>query len=331
MSYITVIGAGSWGTTLAELLAQKEYDVTLWVYERELAEEMDRTRVNSVYLPDVKVSDNLKITSDLEKTLSNARYIVSVIPTQFMRPVLAQAAPHIPEDAVIISASKGIENETLLTCSQIIKQSVDRTVAVLSGPSFAKEVINRMPTAVTLASEDYATCLLLQEVFNTNYFRVYSHHDMIGVELGGALKNVMAIASGISDGLGLGNSARSALITRALAEMTRLGVMMGASENTFSGLSGVGDLVLTCSSNLSRNYTVGFELGRGDKLVDIIAKRKSVAEGVATTKSAHGLAQKYNVEMPIVAEVYKVLYEDKNPSVAVQDLMKRTLKAEFYG
>jgi glycerol-3-phosphate dehydrogenase (NAD(P)+) len=331
MSYITVIGAGSWGTTLAMLLAEKDYDVTLWMYEEDLASEMDRTRVNSVYLPDVTIPDNISVTSDLRKALSKARYVVNVIPTQFIRPVLKEAAPHIPDNAVIVSASKGIENETFRTCSQIIKETVNRTVAVLSGPSFAKEVVKRLPTAVTLASEDYGTCLLLQEIFNTNYFRVYTHHDMIGVELGGALKNVMAIASGISDGLGLGNNARSALITRALAEMTRLGAMMGANENTFSGLSGVGDLVLTCSSNLSRNYTVGYELGQGETLSDIIAKRKSVAEGVATTKSAHGVARKYNVEMPIVAEVYSVLYEDKKAARAVQDLMTRTLKAEFHG
>lgn len=331
MSYITVIGAGSWGTTLAVLLAEKNYDVTLWMYERELAEEMQKTRVNSVYLPDVTIPDDISVTADIEKALSKARYVLNVVPTQFIRPVLSQAAQHIPESAVIIIASKGIENETYLTGSAIIREFVDRTIAVLSGPSFAKEVIKKLPTAVTLASEDYGTCLLLQEVFNTSYFRVYSHHDVIGVELGGALKNVMAIAAGISDGLGLGNNARSALITRALAEMTRLGVMMGANEHTFSGLSGLGDLVLTCSSELSRNYTVGFELGKGEKLSDIISRRKSVAEGVATTKSANGLAKKYNVEMPIVSEVYSVLYEEKAPKQAVTDLMNRTLKAEFHG
>jgi glycerol-3-phosphate dehydrogenase (NAD(P)+) len=331
MSYITVIGAGSWGTTLAMLLAEKDYDVTLWVYEKELAEEIEKTRVNSVYLPETVIPEDISVTPDMEEAFKNARYVVTAVPTQFIRPVMSQAAPHIPEGAVIINASKGIENETYLTGSAIIREFADRTVAVLSGPSFAKEVIRKLPTAVTLASEDYGTCLLLQEVFNTSYFRVYSHHDIIGVELGGALKNVMAIAAGISDGLGLGNNARSALITRALAEMTRLGVMMGANENTFSGLSGLGDLVLTCSSELSRNYTVGFELGKGKKLSDIVARRKSVAEGVATTKAANELAKKYNVEMPIVSEVYSVLYEEKTPGQAVSDLMNRTLKAEFHG
>ncbi|MGD2079596.1 MAG: NAD(P)H-dependent glycerol-3-phosphate dehydrogenase, partial [Nitrospirota bacterium] len=201
----------------------------------------------------------------------------------------------------------------------------------ISGPSFAKEVIKRLPTAVTLAARDYGKCLLLQEVFSTDYFRVYTHHDVIGVELGGALKNVMAVASGISDGMELGNGARSALITRALAEISRLGVIVGANENTFSGLSGLGDLVLTCTSAISRNYTVGYELGRGERLTDIISRRKSVAEGVATTKAAHELGLKHNVDMPIVSEVYSVLYENKDPRQAVTDLMNRTLKAEFHG
>ncbi len=331
MSYITVIGAGSWGTTLSVLLALKDYDVSLWVYEPNLAEEMRNFRVNSVYMPDVTIPDHVSITSDMELSLRNARYIVTVVPTQFIRQVLTAATPHIPEGSIIINASKGLENETYLTGTAIIKQIVKRTVAVISGPSFAKEVAKKKPTAVTLASEDYGNCLLLQEVFSTEYFRVYTHHDVIGVELGGALKNVMAIAAGISDGMDLGNNARSALITRALAEMTRLGVMMGANENTFFGLSGVGDLVLTCSSALSRNYTVGFELGRGEGLTDIISKRKSVAEGVFSTKAAYELARKYNVEMPIVSEVYAVLHEGKEPRQAVNDLMTRTPKAEFHG
>lgn len=329
--YITVIGAGSWGTTLAVLLAEKNYDVSLWVHEKDLAEEMNRTRVNRVFLPDAVIPDGVYVTSDFEKALPKARYVVTAVPTQFLRSVLSSAAPYIPEDALIVNASKGIENETHLTGTGIIRQHFDRPVAVISGPSFAKEVIKRLPTAVTLASEDYENSLLLQEVFSTDYFRVYTHHDIIGVELGGALKNVMAIASGISDGMELGHNARSALITRALAEMTRLGVMLGANENTFAGLSGLGDLVLTCSSHLSRNYTVGFELGRGDKLADITSRRMSVAEGVATTRAAREIALKYNVEMPIVAEVYSVLYEEKEPRRAVADLMQRTLKAEFYG
>ncbi len=331
MSYITVIGAGSWGTTLAALLSKKGYDTTLWVYEEDLAEEIRKTRLNSTYLPGHVLPDELGITSSLEEALSKARYVVSAVPTQFMRSVLQEAAPYVPDETIMVSASKGIENSTYKTCSTIIREVLDRTAAVVSGPSFAKEVITEMPTAVTLASEEYDTCLLLQEIFNTNYFRVYTHHDVLGVELGGALKNVMAIASGISDGLGLGHSARSALITRALAEMTRLGVMLGASENTFYGLSGLGDLVLTCSSSLSRNYTVGFELGRGSTLEEIVTSRKSVAEGVATTKAAYELADKHNVEMPIVSEVYAVLYGGKKPGQAVRDLMTRALKSEFHG
>ncbi len=331
MSYITVMGAGSWGTTLAALLGEKDFDVSLWVYEKDLAEEMKRTRVNRVYLPEAVIPDNISVTWDMEQALRNARYVVNAVPTQFIRRVMTQAAYYIPVDAVIISASKGIENDTYLTGSAIIREATNHTAAVISGPSFAKEVIRHLPTAVTLAAQDYGNCLLLQEVFSTDYFRVYTHYDVIGVELGGALKNVMAIAAGISDGMGLGNNARSALITRALAEMSRLGVILGANENTFSGLSGLGDLVLTCSSAISRNYTVGYELGQGESLTDIISKRKSVAEGVATTKAAHELAARHNVDMPIVSEVYSVLYENKNPRQAVIDLMSRTLKAEFHG
>jgi glycerol-3-phosphate dehydrogenase (NAD(P)+) len=204
-------------------------------------------------------------------------------------------------------------------------------VAVLSGPSFAKEVIKKLPTAVTLATEDKDIGLLLQEMFNVNNFRVYTHDDVLGVELGGALKNVMAIAAGIADSLGLGNNARASMITRGLVEMTRLGVAMGAKERTFSGLSGIGDLVLTCTSPLSRNYTVGVKLGQGLKLKDILGQMKSVAEGVATAESAYALSRKHGIEMPIVEQVYRVLYEDKDPVSAVKDLMERSLKSEFYG
>jgi glycerol-3-phosphate dehydrogenase (NAD(P)+) len=204
-------------------------------------------------------------------------------------------------------------------------------VTVLSGPSFAKEVIKKLPTAVTLATGDNNTGIALQEIFNTQYFRVYTHDDIIGAEMGGALKNVMAIAAGIAESLGLGNNARASLITRGLIEMTRLAVAIGARERTFSGLSGIGDLVLTCTSPLSRNYTVGMKLGQGLKLKEILGLTKSVAEGVATAESAYALSQKYSIEMPIIEQVYKILYEDKDPSLAVKDLMERSLKSEFYG
>ncbi|OHE55474.1 MAG: glycerol-3-phosphate dehydrogenase [Thermodesulfovibrio sp. RBG_19FT_COMBO_42_12] len=331
MSYISVIGAGSWGTTLACLLSDKGFDVTLWVYEKELAEEINKTRINKTYLPDVLIPDDIKVTNNIGDSIKKARYVLNAIPAQYVRTVFKEAIPYIPDEATLISISKGIERGTLLTVSSVLKELTDHTIAVLSGPSFAKEVIKKLPTAVTLAAEDKNTGLMLQEIFNLNNFRVYTHDDIIGAEIGGALKNVMAIASGISDSLGLGNNARASLITRGLIEMTRLGVAMGAKERTFSGLSGIGDLVLTCTSPLSRNYTVGVKLGHGLKPRDILNQTKSVAEGVATAESAYNLSKKYNIEMPIVEQVYRVLYEDKDPAFAVKDLMERSLKSEFYG
>jgi glycerol-3-phosphate dehydrogenase (NAD(P)+) len=329
MSYISVIGAGSWGTTLACLLAEKEYDVVLWAFEKDLIETMHATGMNSVYLPEVQLPANLKVTHDIEEAVKKARYILNVVPTQFTRAVFKEAVQYIPENAVIISASKGIEQGTLLTVSSILKEITGHQTAVLSGPSFAKEVINKFPTAVTLATEDPDAGLILQEIFNTHYFRVYTHKDMLGVELGGALKNVIAIASGISDGLGLGHSARAALITRGLVEIVRLGVSLGADERTFSGLSGLGDLVLTCTGPLSRNYSVGVGLGKGLKLKEILSSTKSVAEGVATALSAFELSRRQGVEMPIVEQIYEVIYKEKSPVDAVSMLMNRTLKSEF--
>jgi len=329
MSYIAVIGAGSWGTTLAALLAGKEYDVSLWAFEKDLVETIYNTGVNSVYLPDVQLPANLKVTHDLEEAVKKSRYILNVVPTQFTRAVFNEAIKYIQEKAVIISASKGIEQGTLLTVSSILKEITGHQIAVLSGPSFAKEVISKLPTAVTLATEDPDTGLILQEIFNTRYFRVYTHTDVLGVEFGGALKNVIAIASGITDGLGLGHSARAALITRGLAEIVRLGVSLGADERTFSGLSGLGDLVLTCTGPLSRNYSVGVSLGKGMKLKEILSSTKSVAEGVATSLSAFELSRKQDIEMPIVEQIYEVIYKEKSPVDAVSMLMNRMLKPEF--
>ena len=331
MSYISVIGAGAWGTTLACLLAKKGYDTVIWALEEDVANEINASGKNTAYLPDVELPKTLRATSDIAEAVSKARFVLNVVPTQHTRSVMEQASKHMEENSIVISASKGIENSTYLTVSAIIRKVTGKNVAVLSGPSFAAEVTKNLPTAVTLAAEDYTTGLMLQEIFNTDYFRVYTHHDTLGVELGGALKNVMAVASGISEGLGLGNSARSALITRSLAEMSRLGVSMGANENTFMGLSGIGDLVLTCSSPLSRNYTVGYRLGQGETLEDIMEGRKSVAEGVHTAKAAFELSQMQNVDMPIVEQVYHVIYEDKPAVEAVTDLMRRAPKPEFQG
>jgi glycerol-3-phosphate dehydrogenase (NAD(P)+) len=331
MSYISVIGSGSWGTTLAHLLSDKGYEVTLWAHEKPLAEEMQAARVNSTYLPDVRLPDDLKVTNSIEDAVKKARYVVSAVPAQYTRAVFTMAIPHMIDDVILISVSKGIEKGTLLTVSSILKELTAHRVAVLSGPSFAKEVIRKLPAAVTIAAEDTNTGVVLQEIFNTNSFRVYTHDDILGVELGGALKNVMAVAAGISDSLGFGNNARASLITRGLIEMTRLGVAMGAKAKTFSGLSGIGDLVLTCTSPLSRNYTVGIKLGQGLKLKDILSQTQSVAEGVATAASAFELSKKYAIEMPIIEQVYQVLYEEKDPFFAAKDLMDRSLKSEFYG
>ena len=330
MSYVAVIGAGSWGTTLASLLSKKGYDVSLWVYEKDLAEEIERTRLNKLYLPDIRLPENIMVSHRIDEVVNKARYILSVVPAQYTRAVFKEISPYLSNGSAIISASKGIERGTLMTISSVLKELTGHEVAALSGPSFAKEVIKNLPTAVTLATENRNTGFLLQELFNTNTFRVYTHNDILGVEIGGALKNVIAIAAGISDSLGLGNNARASLITRGLAEITRLGVAMGAEEKTFAGLSGLGDLVLTCTSALSRNYTLGIKLGQGMKLKDILEQTISVVEGVETAESAFELSNKYNVEMPIVEQVYRIINEGKDPVLAVSDLMSRSMKPEFY-
>ncbi len=326
-----MIGAGSWGTTLAVLLAEKGYYVTLWAYEKELAERINKRKENDIYLPGIALPADLNATHDIAEAANRARYIVSAVPTQHIRPVFSALQPHLGDEALVISVSKGIEINTLLTPSMILGEILHRPVSALSGPSFAKEVIAKLPTAVTLATEDKKTALLLQEIFNTAYFRVYTHDDIIGVEIGGALKNVIAIASGICDGLGLGHDARAALITRGLSEIKRLGIGMQAKEVTFSGLSGLGDFVLTCTGPLSRNYTVGYKLGQGQKLSDIVSRTQYVAEGVATTLSAYELSKKKGIDIPITEQIYLTLYKDKPPIEAVRDLMNRALKSEFYG
>lgn len=329
MDRIAVIGAGSWGTTLACLLAEKGFDVSLWAYEKEVADEIRNACTNTAYLPGAVLPSNLRAVEGLETALKDARYVLNAVPAQFTRPLFRDASAYIPDGAVIVCASKGIEQGTLMTLSSVLREVTGREVAVLSGPSFAREVISKRPTAVTLAVESMDRGLELQEVFNTNYFRVYTHSDVLGVELGGSLKNVIAIASGISDGLGLGHNARAALITRGLAEIVRLGRSMGADTRTFSGLSGLGDLVLTCTGPLSRNYSVGINLGRGMKLKDILAATRSVAEGVTTALSAYELSVKHKVEMPIIEQVYEVIYREKNPEEAVVLLMNRALRSEF--
>jgi len=329
---IGVIGAGSWGTTLANLLAKKGHDVTLWAYEPELVEEMGRTGVNGLFLPGITLDSALRYTNDLPEAVSGKGMILCVAPSQVVRHVITQVLPFLATDVVIVSASKGIELDTLLTVSQVYEELLPpdlyRNFAVVSGPSFAREVALEMPTAVVAAAVDDQVARRVQQAFSAPYFRLYTNRDVVGVELGGAIKNVIAIAAGISDGLGFGFNTRAALITRGLAEMTRLGRAMGADSATFAGLAGMGDLVLTCTGDLSRNRTVGMQLGKGRSLTDILGEMRMVAEGVKTTESAHALARRLGIDMPITAKVYEVLHEDKPARTAVIELMTRDLKAE---
>ncbi len=329
---IGVVGAGSWGTTLADLLAKKHYSVTLWAYEAELVERMGRTRENDIFLPGFQLAGNLAFSNDLAEVAAGKDLLLLVPPSQVMRQVVSQAAAHIAPGTLIVSAAKGIENETLQLMSEVLAEVLPapfaERLAFLSGPSFAREVAAEMPTAVAIAAANPAVARATQEIFSTAAFRVYSNDDVIGVELGGALKNVIALAAGVSDGLGFGHNTRAALITRGLAEMTRLGLALGAQSATFAGLAGMGDLVLTCTGELSRNRSVGVELGRGRSLEEILAGMTMVAEGVKTTLSAYQLAKKLGVEVPITAQMYRILYQAKSPRQAVSDLMLRELKPE---
>jgi glycerol-3-phosphate dehydrogenase (NAD(P)+) len=329
---IGVIGAGAWGTALSMLLADKGHDVTLWMYEKDLAEETARTRDNRVYLPGFTLPESIQVTSSLETAVRDKAIILSVVPSHTVRAVSRQFTSFLSRDGVIVSASKGIEIETLMPLSEVFKdilpeQFHDR-LCILSGPSFAKEVAQKMPTAVTLASYDPVIAKKVQAIFSNPYFRIYTNPDVIGVELAGSLKNVVAIAAGVLEGMGYGYNTMAALLTRGLAEMARLGIAMGGSLQTFSGLAGMGDLVLTCTGGLSRNRTLGLRIGKGEKLNDIMSGMKTVAEGVKTARAARHLARKFNVDMPIVDEVYQLLYEEKDPKQAVKDLMNRELKDE---
>ena len=330
---IGVVGAGSWGSTLAQLLAGAGCKVDLWVFEEELCRTIRETRENNLYLPGFRLHPNITPHNEIEKVVSGRSLLVMVVPSHVYRLVARQMLPYLGKDVIIVSATKGIENDTLLTMSGIWQDILPARntvrLASLGGPTFAREVIQQIPTAITVAAEDLDTARTVQHVFSTNYFRVYTSLDKIGLELAGALKNVIALAAGASDGLGFGHNTLAALITRGLAEIARLGVRMGAHPMTFSGLSGVGDLVLTCTGDLSRNRTVGFQLGRGRKLADILGEMRMVAEGVKTARSVHFLAQRMEVDMPISEQVYQVLYEDKDPLQAFRELMERDLKHEL--
>jgi len=332
MMKIGVIGAGSWGTTLANLLAKKGYDVTLWVYEQDLAVRLTETRINDLYLDGIPLSSNLSYTNVLADAVQGCKALLLVSPSQVMRPVLNRLKSYLSDDCLLISAAKGIENDSLLTMSEVLQEvlgtDVKQRSAFLSGPSFAREVAEEQPTAVAVASDDLAVACQVQEMFSTEYFRVYTNQDVVGIEIGGALKNVIALAAGVADGLGFNHNARAALITRGLAEIARLGEALGAQEATFAGLAGMGDLVLTCTGDLSRNRSVGIELGRGRKLDEILNQMRMVAEGVKTTLSAYQLATKLGIAMPITEQMYQILYENKDPQRAVTDLMNRALSSE---
>ncbi len=330
---IGVVGAGSWGTTLANLLGEKGFKVDHWVFEAEVRKQIQERRENRIFLPGFTLSPNIFPTDDLSHVVSGKDIVLIVVPSHFMRETSKKAAGNISKNTIIVSASKGIENKTHLTMSGVLKETLpevqEDNFAVLSGPSFAREVAAKVPTLIAVASSDKKTAGLVQHVFATPNFRVYTSSDMIGVELGGSVKNVIAIAAGIADGLGLGLNTRAALITRGLTEMRRLGLKLGANPRTFTGLAGVGDLILTCTGDLSRNHTVGKQIGKGKKLKAILSEMRMVAEGVKTAKSVYNLSKKLGVEMPISNEIYHILYDDISPKEALYRLMTRDLKQEL--
>ncbi len=329
---VSVIGAGSWGTALAKHLAGSGHQVRLWAFEPQVAQAVNQDHQNPVFLPGFTLPENLTAFNDLAEALAGAQMVVMVVPSHVFRQVLTQAAPHLPPQAAFVSCAKGIEAQTGFTMCEVaedvLPKSFHRSLCCLSGPSFAKEVAAGMPTAVTVASRSPKLAQEVQHVFSTPLFRVYTSPDLVGVELGGAIKNPLAIAAGMCAGLELGHNTLAALITRGLAEMTRLSQAKGGQLATLSGLAGLGDLVLTCTSELSRNRTVGFRLGQGESIDQITASMQMVAEGVINTKTVSALAQEAGVEMPITQAVYQVIYQGRKPREVLQELMTRQLKAE---
>ncbi|HRI46146.1 MAG: NAD(P)-dependent glycerol-3-phosphate dehydrogenase [Ignavibacteriaceae bacterium] len=329
---VTVLGAGAWGTTLAILLHYNGHSVTLWEYKKDYAKKLLKHRLNQTYLPDIPIPEEINITHNLEEATINKNMIVLGTPAQFLRSVLKNVDYRDIKNSIFVSLSKGIEINTLLTMSQVISDvypELDKSqIGVISGPSHAEEVSRRIPTAVVAASSAKETSKTIQAAFMTSYFRVYSTCDILGAELGGAFKNVIAIGAGIIDGAKFGDNTKAAIMTRGIAEISRLGITMGAKPETFSGLSGMGDLIVTCMSRHSRNRYVGEKIGGGMKLKDVLKNMYAVAEGVETSRSASQLAKKYKVETPITNEVYKVLFEEKDPVKATTDLMTRDMKEE---
>jgi glycerol-3-phosphate dehydrogenase (NAD(P)+) len=333
MDQVAVIGAGAWGTALAKVLGDKGNRVRLWARREDHARAIARDRENSLYLPGVRLPEAVLPTSSLPEALTGSELVVLVVPSHAFRETLVAARPSISRSAALVSATKGIENDTLMLMGEVLVEvlgpAMGERLTVLSGPSFAREVASGFPTNVVVASHDAELCVEVQRAFATERMRVYSSDDPTGVEVGGALKNVIAIAAGACDGLGFGHNTRAALITRGLAEIARVAVAKGGSLLSIAGLAGMGDLVLTCTGDLSRNRKVGFEMGRGKKLEEVLAQLGHVAEGVRTAKSAHDLALQLDVELPICNEVYSVLYGGKSPQQAVEDVLTRPLKKEW--
>ncbi|MCK6550394.1 NAD(P)-dependent glycerol-3-phosphate dehydrogenase [Myxococcota bacterium] len=331
---VGVIGAGAWGTALANLLAERDDDdVVLWAYEPEVVESVNREHVNRVFLDGIELAKNLRATSDLAEACHDKALVVLVAPSHVMRGVMTKAAPFLTPGTPIVSASKGIEQDTLMTMDEVLRDVLPiahhAMLAYLSGPSFARDVALRHPTAVSVAARFENVAAEVQRRMSAPYFRIYTSTDVIGVELGGALKNVMAIGAGAVDGLGFGDNTKAALVTRGLAEMSRLAVRRGANPLTLEGLSGLGDLMLTCTGGQSRNRQVGYRLGRGEKIEDIIRDMKQVAEGVKTSRSVYELAKREGIDMPIATAVYRMLYEGLPAQEAVIELMTRSLKREL--
>ncbi|MCC6866235.1 MAG: NAD(P)H-dependent glycerol-3-phosphate dehydrogenase [Ignavibacteria bacterium] len=329
---ISILGSGGWGTALGLILNSNRNKVTLWEYDTEYAHTLNEYRENFYYLPKIKIPDRIRITNDINEAVRNAELIVISTPTQFIRNVIENIKDITFTNRVILSVSKGIETHSLMTVSQIFQDvftKIDKkNITVLSGPSHAEEVAKNIPTAVAAAGYVEKNSEIIQKTFSNKHFRVYRSNDVLGVELGGALKNVIAIAAGIADGAGFGDNTKAAIMTRGIREITRFGMRFGAQENTFMGLSGIGDLIVTCMSKHSRNRFVGEEVGKGKKLKHVLAEMKMVAEGVATTESTHELSKKINIELPIIEQVYRVLFHGKDPHQATEMLMTRNLRDE---
>ena len=324
-----VVGAGAWGTALADVLARNGHEVRLWAYESDVVDSVNARHENARFLPGAALHPALRATSVYADALEGIELLCVATPAQHLRSILRQAAANVPARATICVASKGIEAESLSLMSDVVAAAAPgRSVVALSGPSFAAEVVARQPTAIVAASENAVAADLVQDAFSNRFLRIYTHDDIIGVELGGSLKNVMAVATGICEGAGFGFNSRAALITRGLAEMTRLGAALGARPTTFAGLAGMGDLVLTCTGSLSRNRAVGVAVGQGATLEQALAGKETVAEGVGTTRSALALAEREGVEMPIASMVQRVLFDGHPAQRAVADLMARELRAE---